>query len=283
MSRKPATLRTLWLGKLLYDLREPTGLTPKDAARHIVRDSSTVNRIESGTTAARPPDVMALLNFYGVSDETVRSGIEQLTRDIWEKGWWDSFSKTVPARSLDMAWLEFRARRLRDFSAFVPHGLLQTREYAQALLRTSGPKMSDKEIEQWVEFRMRRQNILTQDSPPEYASVIDEGALRRQIGGPEVMRAQFAHLLKLADLPHITLRVLPYTAGAPADSGGAFTYLLLDRPLSDVVLLTTEATPTHIEAPETGWFDEAHTRLESAALSPDESRTYIKTLMEQLT
>lgn len=277
-----ATLRAQWLGKLLRDLRESAGLSPKDAGDHIIRDPSTISRIEAGVLPARLPDVLELLNLYGVHDEAVRSGMEQLTRDIWRKGWWDGYSGTVPGKIIDLAWLESRAERLRDFSALVLHGLLQTPEYAEAVMRASDPDVPDDEVEQWIEFRMRRQEVLMRKNPPHYTSVLDEGTLRRMVGGTEVMRAQLARLLDLADRPNITLRILPFTAGAPASSEGAFTCLTMPQPFSEVVQLNTEAGAIYVEMPAATWFDEAYTRLAHEALSVDDSRVFIKNMMEQL-
>ena len=282
MSPKTATLRAQWLGKLLRDLRESAELTPKDAAEHIYRAASTIHRIESGTVPGRLPDVLELLNLYGVADQAIRRGIEELTRDIWRKGWWDGYSDTVPAKIIDLAWLESRAHKLRDFSAVVLHGLLQTQDYAEAVLRASDPAGSHDDLQQWIEFRIRRKEILKGESSLAYTSVLDESTLRRQVGGPEVMRAQLAHLLDLADRPHITLRVLPFEAGASASSEGSFTYFTMPEPFSDVVQVNTEAGAIYVESPETDWFDEAYTRLERDALSVDDSRAFIKERMEQL-
>jgi transcriptional regulator with XRE-family HTH domain len=282
MSPKAATLRAQWLGKLLHDLRESASLTPKDAAEHIYRAASTIHRIEAGTFPARLPDVLELLNLYGVTDQGLRRGIEDLTRDIWRKGWWDEYSDAVPTKIIDLAWLESRAESFRDFSALVLHGLLQTPDYARAVLRAADMDYTDHDLDLWTEFRMRRHDIFQRDNPPEYTSVLDEGALRRQVGGPKVMRAQLAHLLDLADRPNFTLRVLPFTAGAPASPEGAFTYLTMPQPFSDVVQINTEGGAHYLERPTTDRFAEAYTRLEGETLDADDSRAYIKTLMEQL-
>ncbi|HEX6074159.1 MAG TPA: helix-turn-helix transcriptional regulator, partial [Micromonosporaceae bacterium] len=234
------TLRAQWLGKQLRDLREAAGLTLRDAGEHILRDASTISRMEAGFVPARVPDVLELLNLFRVSDQVVRSALEQLSRDIWRKGWWDGYTGWIPGKIIDLAWLESRAEKFRDFSALVLHGLLQTPEYAKAVMWAADKDVNEGDLELWIEFRMRRREIFDRGNPPEYTSIIDEGALRRQVGGPEVMRAQLAYLLELAEHPSLTLNVLPFTAGAPASPEGAFTYLTMAEPFSDVVQINTE-------------------------------------------
>jgi transcriptional regulator with XRE-family HTH domain len=275
------TLRAQWLGKLLRDLRESAGLTPKEAGDHIIRDPSTITRVEAGTLPARLPDVLELLNLYGVSDPALRTGIEELTREIWRKDWWDGYSDTVPGKIIDLAWLESRAVAFRDFSALVLHGLLQTHAYAAAVIRAADADLPEEVAQHWTEFRLKRQEIFERDNAPQYMSILDEGALRRQVGGRQVMRAQLAHLLDLANRPNITLRVLPFTAGAPASPEGAFTYLTMSPPCNDVVQINTEGGAIYLETPTTDRFAEAYTRLELKTLDVDDSRAFIKKQMEQ--
>jgi hypothetical protein len=266
----------------LRDLREAAGLTLRDAGDRILRNAAAIGRLEAGLVPARAPDVRELLNLYDVTDEVVCSALERLSRDAWRKGWWDGYTGWISGKIIDLAWLETRTRRIRDFSSLVLHGLVQTPEYAKAVMRTSDPDAHDDDLDLWTEFRMRRHEVLTGDDPTEYTSVIDEGVLHRVVGGREVMRAQLAHLLDLADRPHITLRVLPFAVGAPASVESPFTYLTMDPPFPDVVQLNTEAGVIYVESPETDGFDKAYARLERDALSADDSWAFIKKRMEQL-
>lgn len=280
--KRGPTLRAQWLGKQLRDVREAAKLTLKDAGDHILRDPSTISRIEAGVVPPRAPDVLELLNLYGVDDQTVRSALEQLSRDIWQKGWWDGYAPHVAGRIIDAAWLESRAERLRDFCALVLPGLLQTPQYAEAVMRAADPDTPDERVQQRIEFRMRRQQVLTRDDPPEYAAILDEATLHREVGGAEVMSGQLTHLLDLANRPHISLRVLPFAAGAPASPEGAFTLFTMPAPFPDVAQVNTEAGAIYVEMPEAVRFYEAYTRLELEALDVDDSRAFIKTRTEQL-
>jgi transcriptional regulator with XRE-family HTH domain len=276
------TLRAQWLGKVLRDLRESKGLTLRDAGDHIMRDASTISRIEAGTVPARLPDVLELMNLYNVDDPTLRVGLEQLSQDIWRKGWWDGYADSVPDRVLDAAWLESRADHIRDFALAVLPGLMQTPEYAEAVLQAAEPGASNEELQRWVGFRVRRQEVLTRDDPPNYTAILDESCLLRIVGNPAVMRDQLAHLLELSHQPHVAVRILPLSIGAPPSPEGGFTVFDLPVPFPSVTQINSEAGAIYLEMPKAGRFLAAYTRLERNALDVEETRTFVKTRMEQL-
>ncbi|MQA25895.1 MAG: helix-turn-helix domain-containing protein [Micromonosporaceae bacterium] len=276
------TLRAQWLGKHLRDLRDAARLKLTDAAEHIQRDSATVSRFERGLTPPRTPDVLELLNLYGVDDPVLRDGLEDLSREIWRKGWWDGYKQHMAVQIIDAAWLESRTERLRDFSTLVLPGLLQTPEYAEAIMRAADPDTPEERVQSRIEFRMRRQQVLTQDEPLPYRSILDEATVHRAVGGAEVMRAQLQHLLDASDHPNVTIRVLPFATGAPASPEGAFALFTMAEPFSDVAQINTEGGAIYLETPEAERFDEAYTRLEQEALSAEDSRAFIKSRMEQL-
>jgi transcriptional regulator with XRE-family HTH domain len=266
----------------LREYREAAGLTLREAAERIFRNAPALGRMEAGFVPARAPDVLELLNLYDVTDQATRVGLEQLSRDAWKRSWWDSYTGWLSPEFIDLAWLETRTTRIRDFSAIVLHGLLQTPEYAKALMRASDPETHNDDLDQLIEFRTRRQEILIGDGAPGYTSIIDEAVLHRVVGGREVMRGQLGYLLDLADRPQMTLRVLPFAVGAPSSSESSFTHLTMNPPLPDVVQLNTEAGVLYVEAPESERFEQAYARLERDALSPADSREFIKTRLEQL-
>ncbi|HEX6074997.1 MAG TPA: helix-turn-helix transcriptional regulator [Micromonosporaceae bacterium] len=279
MSSKGGTLRAQWLGKLLRDLRESAGVSFQEAADHIVRDTSTISRMETGSLPARMSDVRELLNLYGVDDSNVRAGFEQLTRDIWKKGWWDGYADNVHTRIIDLAWLESRAVRMRDFSPLVIHGLLQTRDYAEAVMRAIDPDATDAQIARWLDFRMKRQEAL---DGRDYLGVLDESVFHRSIGGPGVMREQFAHLLDLSERPNITIRVLPFSVSLAAGAESTFTLLTMPTPFPVVAQVTTEAGMVYVEIPKAARFEAAYARIESHALDVEDSRMFLKSRMEKL-
>jgi transcriptional regulator with XRE-family HTH domain len=280
MRSKGGTLRAQWLGKLLRDLRESAGLSLKDAGDHIVRDPSTVSRMETGSIPARMTEVRELLNLYGVDDEELRAGLEALTRDIWVRGWWDGYTRNVHVRVIDLAWLEARAVELRNFSSLVIHGLLQTREYAEALMWAVDPDVPDKQIAQWLEFRMKRQEVLDQ---LQCRVVLDEAVFHRLHGGSTVMRHQLAHLLELSERPNITVRILPFSSSPLAGPESAFALFTMPAPFPVVAQVPTEAGTIYVEMPKAARLETSYARLERQALDAEDSRKFLKTRMEQLT
>jgi transcriptional regulator with XRE-family HTH domain len=276
------TLRAQWLGKLLRDLREQAGCTLKDAGDHIMRDPSTISRMESGALPARVPDVMELLNLYGVNDEILRTGLERLSRDVWRTDWWDGYAPHVAGGVIDAAWLEARTEDIRDFGALVLPGLLQTPGYAEAVMRTADPDVPSDQVQQWVEFRMRRRDVLTRADAPHYTAVLDESCLQRAAGGPTIMREQLAYLLELSHRPNVTVRILPFSTGPLPSSEGAFTIYTLPSPFPVIVQMNSEGGALYLEMPKAQRFAEAYTRLETQAFDDEESRAWLKTRMEQV-
>ena len=273
------TLRAQWLGKLLRDLRESANLALKDAGDHLMRDASTISRLELGLSPVRLPEVRELMNLYGVDDSVLRAGLEQLTRDIWVKGWWDDYEGNVQLHIIDLAWLEARAGKIRNFSSHVIDGLIQTPEYAEAVMRTIDPDVSDKQIARWLEFRMKRQDVVDEG---DYTAILDEAVFHRPFGGSRVMRDELAHLLDISERPNITIRVLPYSASTLAGPEGAFTLLTMPPPFPVVAQVTIEAGTIYVEMPKTVRFEATYGRFERYALDPEDSRVFLKNRMEQL-
>lgn len=178
-------------------------MTLTDAGRYLQRNSATVSRFESAEYPIRRPDVLALLDLYGISEGRQREALLALGEDVWKKGWWDGYAEHIAGSLIDLTWLEARAEEIRSFDGLVLPGLLQTREYAEATIRAVDPTAPVDQTERWVEFRMKRQQVLAAEQPPHLAAVLDEALLHRPVGGPETMRAQLAHLADLAGRPGI--------------------------------------------------------------------------------
>jgi hypothetical protein len=278
MRSRGGTLRAEWLGKLLRDLREATGLSLKGAGDHVLRDPSAISRMETGSIPLRIADIRELMSLYKVDDQ-LRAGLELLARDIWVREWWDAYAEDVHVHLVDLAWLETRAETIRNFSATVIHGLLQTRDYAEAVMRAVEPDAPDDHLSQWIEFRLKRQDVLQQQ---DYTAILDEGVFLRSFGGNHVMREQLAHLLDVATRPNVTIRVLPFSKGPLACPESAFTLLAMPAPLPVVAQATTDTGEIYLEAAKTARFVAAYGRYQRHALDAEESRVYIKSRMEVL-
>ncbi|HEX6073987.1 MAG TPA: DUF5753 domain-containing protein, partial [Micromonosporaceae bacterium] len=185
----------------------------------------------------------------------------------------------VHTRIIDLAWLESRAEQARNFSLPAIHGLLQTREYAEAVMQAIDPDVSDQQVAQWLDFRMKRQEVLGR---LDYTAILDEAIFHRTIGGPGVMRGQLAHLLDLSERPNITVRVLPSSVSLLAGAESAFTLLTMPTPFPVVALVTTDAGAIYVEMPKATRFEAAYARLERHALDVEDSRMFLKSRMEQL-
>ncbi|GAA2209692.1 helix-turn-helix transcriptional regulator [Nonomuraea monospora] len=279
--KRGVTLRAQWLGKHLRELRERAGLTLKDAGEYLQRDGSTVSRFEVGLYPARTPDVLALLDLYGVTAPQAREGLVRLSRDVWQNGWWDDYSGDVSLGIVDYAWLEARAESITSFDALVIPGLLQTREYMEAVIRAEDPDATDKQVNRWVEFRLSRQKILTDDGPC-FSTILDECVLRRPMGGPEIMRGQLARLMQYAAAPNIQLRVLPLQAGAHASPDGAFRIFELPEPFPAVAYVPTPAGAIYVEGEAADGLKLKYDRMQRNALSTEDSLRLITTAEESL-
>ncbi|WP_433255335.1 helix-turn-helix domain-containing protein [Streptosporangium sp. CA-135522] len=274
--KRGPTLRAQWLGKHLREFRESAKLTLRQAGDYLQRDAGTISRLESGIIPARASDVLALLNLYGVDDQKVRDGLERLSRDIWQKGWWDGYATEALGGMLDHAWLEARAREIRSYGAMVVPGLLQTRDYATAVITAGDADVPGEQIERWVEFRMSRQRVLDAEEAPNVEVVLDEAVLHRAIGGMKVMRAQLERLAEVMTSPNVTIRVLPFAAGAHASPEGSFAIFDMPEPYSDVACVETRGGAVYMEAEGVEGFARAYDSLRDAALAPDESTTIIR-------
>jgi transcriptional regulator with XRE-family HTH domain len=230
-------VQRLVLGGHLRRLREKAHLTTEQAADAIRASHSKISRIEHGRVSFKERDITDLLTLYGVTSPTERLGLLTLAKEANMPGWWAGYSDILPHWLEPYFGLEAAATFIRAYELqFVP-GLLQTPDYARAVIRL-GNAVSEDEIARRTEARIGRRAVLDRDDPPRKWAVIDEAALRRPIGGKAVMREQVKHLIEMAEHPAVTLQVLPFGAGGHRALGGPFTILRFAEPdLRDVVYI----------------------------------------------
>jgi transcriptional regulator with XRE-family HTH domain len=238
----PTALR-IALGGQLRHLREAHGITCEAAGDVIRASASKISRLEHGRVSMKQRDLADLLTLYGVTDEAERADVLRLAREAARPGWWHQFGEVLPGWFEFYIGLESAASRIRVYEMqFVP-GLLQTPEYARAVIRGGHPAASEDEITRRVSLRMKRQQILSRPDSmdlqaPRLWAVVDETALRRRLGGPGVMEAQLERLIELASEPNIALYVVPLQSGYHAAAAGSFSILRFAPPeLPDVVYL----------------------------------------------
>jgi transcriptional regulator with XRE-family HTH domain len=274
------TLRSQWLGQQLRDLREANGLMIKEVAEYLQRDPGTVSRFESGFYPIRRPDLMALLGLYGISDRKRRDVLMTLSEDVWQKGWWDGFAGDVVGTLVDYVWLESRAEEVQSFAAIVVPGLLQTREYAEAVIRGRDTDATPEQIERWLELRMARQGVLNEGSP-RLSMILDESVLRRAVGSPEIMAGQLRRLVECSASDAVEIRVLPFRAGTLASTEGAFGIFQMPDPFPEVAYAETLAGAIYVESPDTARFTRAYDGHRNLALGPEESADFISAIAEE--
>jgi transcriptional regulator with XRE-family HTH domain len=226
------TVRRMQLGARLRALREAKGITREKAGYTIRGSESKISRMELGRVGFKERDVTDLLDLYGVTDPAEHDRMLTLTREANAPGWWQPYNDLLAPWFQNYLGLEEAAELIRTYEVqFVP-GLLQTEDYARAVIMLGHGQAETTELERRVELRMRRRQVLDRPHRPRLWAVLDEAVLRRPIGGPAILRAQVAALVELCAHPGIRLQVLPFASGGHAAAGGAFS--ILRFPLTDI-------------------------------------------------
>lgn len=238
------------LGAQLRRLREGSNVSVAEAAEVIRATHSKISRLELGRSGAKQRDVADLLSLYGVADEVQREELLALARQASIPDWWRQYSGVVPSWFALYVGLERAASIIRVYEVQFVHGLLQTEDYARAVILIAHAGTPADEIDRRVSLRMKRQELLTRPDAPEVWTVLDEAALRRSPDGRAVMRAQLEHLLEMAELPNVTIQVMPLGVGPHAAAGGSFTILRFPEPdVPDLVYLEQLDSALYLDDP----------------------------------
>jgi transcriptional regulator with XRE-family HTH domain len=277
------TVQRLVLGGHLRRLREQAGMTTERAAASIRGSHSKISRMEHGRVGFKERDIADLLTLYGVVEGPEREALLKLAKEANTPGWWQAYSDILPTWVEPYFGLEAAASFIREFELqFVP-GILQIEEYAKAVIRL-GNLLSEDEVVRRARARISRQSILQRTDPPKIWAVLDEGALRRVIGGRDVMRAQLEHLISMCDNPNVTLQILPFSAGPHRAMGGPFTILRYTEPdLRDVVYIEQLTSALYLDRPND--VDAYLEVIEEVCLQANPSAktpTFLKTILESI-
>ena len=242
MAASPSpTVRRKRLGIELRRLRELARLTCEEVGQRLDCSGTRISRMETGRISVRPGDARELLEIYGVTG-TEADSLVQLARDARRKGWWHTYGGALPTWFEPYIGLESEAVQLRDFQSMVLPGLLQTEDYARAVLRAAPSAGPADAIDRQVALRMERQAVLSQDAPPSLWVVLSESVLRVQVGGAKVMRGQLARLIEIAGRAHVTLQVLPFNTAAHVQPISPFTILEFADPADPAVVYLEHLT-----------------------------------------
>lgn len=270
------TARRMVLGTQLRRLREREGVTRAEAGYSIRASESKISRMELGRVGFKERDVVDLLTMYGVDDPTEREVFVDLVKASNQPGWWNRYNDLLPRWFDDYVGLEEAAQRIQTYELqFVP-GLLQTEDYARAIVSHGRPESRDDDVERRVAIRMRRQKLLNRPEAPRLWAVIDESVLHRPIGGRKVFKEQLDKLLEMTMMSHISLQVVPFRlSGYSAE--GAFTLLRFAEPeLPNVVYIEHLAGALYLDKlADFESYSRAMDRLAVDAETPERSRATI--------
>jgi transcriptional regulator with XRE-family HTH domain len=278
----PTVLRIL-LGSQLRNLRESRGITREDAGYTIRASGSKISRMELGRVSFKERDVTDLLTLYGVDDPGERAALVDLARQANSPGWWHKYSDVLPDWFQVYVGLEEAASLIRIYELqFVP-GLLQTADYARAVVHLGQRGAPREEIEHRVSLRLERQQVLARRLPPRVWVVVDEAALRRPIGGPEVMRGQIERLIEAGKEPNVTIQVMPFRFGGHAAESGPFTLMRFpDLDLPDVVYIEQLTSALYLDKREdVERYTEVMERLSVESEPPEHTTDILNRILEE--
>jgi transcriptional regulator with XRE-family HTH domain len=277
------TVRRRRLALELRRLREAARLTCEEVADHLECSASKISRVETGRVSVSPRDVRDMLDLYGVP-AAQRESLVQLSRDSRQKGWWHAFSDTMQPQFATYVGLESAASEIRIYEVSLIPELLQTEDYARVVIRSGMMSSPSDDVERQVALRMARQPAITRDDPPKVWAVLDEAALRRQVGGPGLMRLQLEHLLAQAALPNVAVQVIPFGGGAHPAMGRPFIILVFpERVDTDVVYLEDLTSALYLEdVAEVDRYNVFFNHLRATALSFEDSSALITSVLKEM-
>ena len=284
MTKRPGpSVRRRQLGAMLRQLRVDADKTRKDAAEWLEITDPTMSKIELGKQAIKGPNVRLLCQLYEVEAGTL-DYLLRLAGEANQRGWWAAYRDTLPEWARQLVGLEADAADLWNYEAeFVP-GLLQTPAYVEAVTRAARPNVTDDEVARSVKLRGERQARLDGGEPPRLHFYLNEAVVHRLVGGPEVMHEQLEQLVTTSKLDHISLRVVPYSAGAHAAMTGSF--VLMQFPEEDsaaFAYVENERGAVYQEDPgDIDRYTLVVQLLDGLALSGDDSRVLLGQVAETL-
>ncbi|MEV7593900.1 helix-turn-helix transcriptional regulator [Streptomyces sp. NPDC089922] len=282
-ARNAPTGRQRRLATELRRLREQAGVSIQDAAAMLGADRTMVSNIEAGRTTVSEDRVRQLACHYKCPDSNLIDALAAIASSRRAPNWWAEYRGKLPEGHLDISELEHHAVRIRTAQTVHLPGLLQTEDHARALFELTVPKLSRLDVELRVAHRMRRQTVLTGENPTPYLGIIHEAALRLAFGGQDVARAQLERLADVADEPHITLLVIPFSAGGFHGAGQSILYAEGPVPQLDTIQLDTALGATFVDTPTPlGNYRSLLDLMEESALSADDSREMIQSIAHKI-
>ena len=273
MAAHSPTMRRRRLAAELLRLREAAGLTQEEVAGRLEWDPSKLSRIENRQVGIIARDLRKLLDMYGVTDVEQREGYFAMAREGKQRAWWQSYGDVIPSEYGTLIGLETEAVTISSYGQELVPGLLQTADYARAVIRAFRPDDTADEITRRVEVRLARQAVLARDDPPRLWAVISEAVVRRAVGGQAVMAAQLRALASVRERSVVTVQVLPFSAGEHPAMAGSFVILDFPDPEPAAVYLENASSALYLERiTDVQRYAGMFQFVQAAALGPKESR-----------
>lgn len=277
------TVRRRQLGTELRHLREAAELTGDEVTERLGWYGAKVSRIEKGRISVPWSDVVDLLDLYGVNDSSTREALIQLAKAARQKEWWQPYSDMLSKNARTYIGLESAAESLRTYQPSSVPGLLQTTDYARAIITRAGPlTLGEDEISRRLSLRTKRQAVIGEAGALRLWTVLDEAALYREIGGPDVMHGQLIHLVEMAHQPQIDIQVMPFSAGPHASLSGMIGIFSFPGADPDVAYVDSVSGTLFLErAADVQATSTAFQHLSATALSPAASVDLINAVARQ--
>ncbi|MDX3669653.1 Scr1 family TA system antitoxin-like transcriptional regulator [Streptomyces europaeiscabiei] len=282
MAPNTPTIRQRRLGLELRRLREAVGMSAPAAAGALGTDRTNISNIEAGRYGIGEERLRRLVSIYECNDEALIDTLAAMTGGR-KPGWWDEYRGKVPPGHLDISEIEHYAVHLRTVQTSHLPGLFHTEDHARAIFDLVVPKLPRLEVELRIAHRLARQRVVKGDKPVPYIGIIHEAALRMQLGGRDVARAQLHHLLDENERDNVTLLVIPFTNGGFPTVGDAVLYAAADNPHLDTVHMDSPAGPLFFDSPtQLENFRQRLDLAERAALTPNKSAEFIHSITKEM-
>jgi transcriptional regulator with XRE-family HTH domain len=283
MSRRASTptVRLRRLASELRKLRAAADLTRDEVTERTGINGVTLYRLEAAKARPQARTLRALLDLYN-ADGQLRDELQAILKESAERTWLHAFEPELPDQYAAYIGFEQESRRVLNFeSLFIP-GLLQTEDYARAVIRGTLPTATRDEVEGRLQARLQRQALLAQENPPHLWAVIDEAVLHRQVGGRAVMRAQLERLQDVAEEPNITLQAVPFGSGAHPGMHGSFIIMRFGEGNSDVIYIETMTNDLFLEnESDIHRYNLVFEHLRAVSSSPEATRALVAAVVKE--
>ena len=265
--------------------RQERNLTQEQVANDMEWSLSKMIRIEGASTGISTNDLKALLHLYQITDTERTEELTALARAARERSWWSAYRDVAPPALLQLIEYESAASFVRQFETLFIPGILQTEDYARIVIQDYyDEKPASHRVSALVDLRVRREELLDREDPPQFSFILDEAAVRRLVGGHSVMRRQVRRLIELAEMPNLTIEIVPFKVGLHPGMGGPFEVIEFADALDEDVVFVESPRGDFIsdDQEETLRYREAFEQLAKTSLDPQDSLAYLGTIADEM-